>query len=211
MNEFEGPDYLLANYHQSGLFQVNRVIQILNNLEDEWYDEKQSKLEYIERLKNELEKSKAEYSKSWLKERIEEENNGLKRLNAKEKPIRSADEENLLDNTLIDLVNRKVKKFKLIYNNSKNLFLEFRASKRDVRIILPNIKQHIKNHILHDSDLDIFRILGFYPVGEDKLVIILSGSFEETLMKIKTILIKIVFDIFCYYKDSNQSFIEFDY
>lgn len=208
MNDFEGPDYGSAGYHQKALYHVHRTLRILKKMDDELYDKKQRKIDSIEWIKKQLEQSKSDFLKPWLKEKLINESKELEMLNASPKQ-QAPPGETLLDHSLMDLLNKKIPGFKLVYNKSKNLFLEFHATKHNIKIILPGIRQHMKHFILYDSDLKSLRDLGFVAVNNNKLVVTLLNQGEETLIKIRTILVKVVFDIFAYHKDNTQSFIQF--
>jgi hypothetical protein len=63
--------------------------------------------------------------------------------------------------------------------------------------------------VLQDSDINSFNKLDFIlKDNESKLVLILSGSKEDVINKLKMILSKIIFEIFYFKEFQNESYIQ---
>ena len=209
LEDFDGPDYLLANYHQRAIFQINRNLQILKNLEDSLFNQKEFALRRISRIEKELEENKSEHLKSYLTERLQREKAELEKLNSIPKLATSEEDKQILENTLADLINKKIKKFKLVFSKSKNLYLEFLSPKNKIKIILPHIKQHIEKCNLYESEVIAFQKIGFEIINGSRLEISFINEGEKTTYKLKFLLIKIIFKILYYTEHKNESYIEF--
>ena len=59
------------------------------------------------------------------------------------------------------------------------------------------------------TQLELLEKLGFELTNKRKFVLVVDNKGEESHLKLKVLLIRIVFDVFCYYQDKNESFIEF--
>lgn len=156
-------------------------------------------------------KNESDLLKQYLTERLEKEIAYFEKLNSTPEPVTLKDDEIILENALNDLINKKIKKFKFIFNNSENLYLEFISSKKTIKMTLPKIKQHIKKRTIHDSTLESFQQLGFAIINGNKLEMSIINEGEEAIRKIRFLLVKIVFDILCYTDTENESYIEFEY
>ena len=134
----------------------------------------------------------------------------LEKLNQIPKQTALPENETLFDETLKKLVDKKIKKLKLILKKVDNLFLGFSYSNKTLKVTLPYVKQHTKKWILHDDNINSFKNLGFDLVENDtKLILTLTGGKEDILQRLKLILSKIVFEIFYFKEFDNESYIQF--
>jgi len=205
LEDVEGPGYLLANYHQRALFQVQETLRVRHNYEDEFFEEKDRLSRSISRFETLFENNKSQF----LKERLQELRAKLDQLNSTPKTNSSGQEENILENALADLVYRRIKKFKLILDRSKNFYLEFSGSKKAIKIVVPNVKLHIKEDTFYDSQLRILQKIGFELTNGNRLEILFIIEGETTIERIKFLLVKLFFKVFYYKSFQNESYIEF--
>jgi hypothetical protein len=202
---FDGPDYLLAHYHQQSLYQVQHTLQILNNFEDPLFDEKEHALRNIYWLEKQSENTTSEY----LEEHLQKAKAKLAGLNFTPKVTSAHQEENILEKALSDLVYKKIKKFKLVLNNPQNFFLQFLSSGNTVKIVLPDVRSHIKKNTFYESHLTMFQKNGFEMTNGNKLVKLFNNKGEETIHQMRFLLVKVVFKIFHYKEFEKECFIVF--
>jgi hypothetical protein len=205
LEDFEGPDYRLANHHQRALLQTQQVLRVLYNYEDEFFEEK----ERLSRNISLLEKQVADRDSPFLEERLKELKIKLEKLKAVPKTNTDASEQNILQTALIDIVNKNVKKFRFILNNAKNLYLEFLTVRKTIKIVLPNINFHIKQNTLYESEITAFLKIGFEWIGRNKLEISFTNEGEITVERIKFLLVKVIFQILYPENYRDESYIEF--
>jgi hypothetical protein len=97
----------------------------------------------------------------------------------------------------------------LILNNSNQLYLQFISQGNTIKIILPNIKKHIKNDTLYESQITHFQKYGFEITSKYTLVKSFQNKGEDTILQIKMLLVNVFFKIFYFKAFDNQSYIEF--
>ncbi len=205
LEDLEGPNYLLANHHQTALYQVQQTLHILYNLDDALFDEKERALKSISFLEETLKTHKSSYTEQHL----QNAKITLAKLQTTSKAIFANQEENILEKAIFNLVHKKVKKFKLVLNNSKQLYLQFISQGNTVKITLPNIKKHIKDNTLYESQITHFQKYGFEITIKNTLVRSFQNKGEETISHIKMLLVNIIFKIFYFKAFDKQSYIEF--
>jgi hypothetical protein len=207
LEDFEGPDFLLASYHQQALYKTNHVLRILYRFKDSRYDEKQRKISTIRALEKQLQEASPEYHKKYLEEWIQKEKSILEELNAtpaNETPVK---EELKIDDVIRDLVSCRIKKFKLIFDRSENLFFQFLSSKRAIKIVFSGVKAHLKNDMLHHSQIKFLTRIGFVSVNENRMELSIQND-GEAIDNIRTIISRIAFDSFGWIGSMNDSYIE---
>lgn len=203
-------EYLLANYHSEALYLLNRRLQTFNNIDDKLYDEKVFKQRRISGLEKWIKTESSDYMKKHYENEIQRAKEELEKLNQIPKPATFSDNATLLDETLTKLIERKIKKLKLILKKKDNLFLGFSYSKKKLKVTLPYVKQHTKKWIIYEDNINSFKNLGFdLTENESKLTLTLTGNKEDILNKLKLILSKIIFEIFYFKEFDNESYIEF--
>jgi len=203
-------EFLMAHHYQTAFYQINGRLQTLNNILDRLYDEKRSRKDSIrgfERLKDHADSDRW---RQFHEEQIRRTKEELEKLNQIPiKPVAHA-AVTLLDETLAKLTEGKIKNLRLILSRKKNLLFVFTYSKKILKTTLPNVKQHMKDYILDDDDINSFKGLGFELTNNgNRLILILTGNKEEIITELKLILSKIVFDIFYFRNFDKESFIEF--
>lgn len=203
-------EYLMAHYHSQALYHLNRGLQTLKNIDDKLFDEKDSRQRRIDGLQKQLEAESSDYMKQYYVEELQRAKEEFEKLNQIPKPATVPDNESLLDETLKNLVDKKIKNLKLILKKADNLFLGFSYSKKVLKVTLPSVKQHKNKLILHDENINSFKNLGFsFAESETKLTLTLTGDKEDILNRLKLVLSKVVFEIFYFKEFDNESYIEF--
>jgi hypothetical protein len=74
-------EYQLAHFHQVALFQLNRRLQTLKNIDDNLYDEKSFKQNIIKKLEKELETESSDYLREYLTADLLKQKDALNKLN----------------------------------------------------------------------------------------------------------------------------------
>ena len=204
LEDFEGPDYLLAHYHQKALFKVEHTLRILNRLEDSLYDEKQRNLRLISFYEKDIEKSDSELYKKYLTEQLVKYKKRQEELNSVPKPIDSQNDNQILENTLSQLVSKKIRKFKIVFNKSENVVLSLTTKKGIIKIS----SSAIKREIIHKSELELLEKLGFTLTNRSRLVLFLNHQGIDQLTALRFLLARIVFDISYFRHPTDENFIE---
>ncbi len=203
-------EYLMAHYHTQALYQLNGRLHALKNIDDKLFDEKYLIQRRIEGLQKRMETESSDFMKEYYFKDLQRAKGELEKLNQIPKQATIPDNDNLLDETLKKLVDKKIKNLKLILKKGDNLFLGFSYSKKTLKVTLPYVKQHIKKWVLYDDHINSFRNLGFDLIeNETKLTLTLTGDKEDILNRLKVILSKIVFEILYFKKFGNESYIQF--
>jgi hypothetical protein len=202
-------EYLMAHYHSEALHQLNGRLQTLNNIDDNLYDEKESRQRWINDLQKKIEAESLTNMKEYLEKRLQHEKEALERLNQTPKQA-TPGHETLLDETLKKLVDKKIKNLRLVLKKTDNLYLRFSYSKKVLKLTLPYVKQHTKKWILNEDHINAFKNIGFeLAESETKLCLTLTGDKEDILNRVQLILSKIVFEIFYFKEFANESYIQF--
>ncbi len=157
MEGLEGPDYLSAHNYQNALNRVNGTIWTLNRFEDKKYDDwqrYQKLLAFYEYIL--LSKDDGSMKKhipgiiQWIEEKLE----GLPET---EPSGNLQNAPGILEKAILDLVSKKIKKFKIIFNKSEGVFLEISAKGRDIKLV----SSFIKKDDVYSLQLGLLQKLGF--------------------------------------------------
>lgn len=209
LNDFD-TDYLSAHYCSIALSQNNYQLQILKHLEDPLYSEKlrhSGNISFYEKMMTDefLGVSKEYYEQQILKAKKE-----IECLNQIPKYEVNEDSSSIIDEFLSKLLNNQLAKAELILNNSNNLSLQFRYIKRTVTLKIPFLKKHIAKQVLYEDRVISLKKIGFQITNdENNLVMLFAGEKEEILIRIKSVLAKIVFDVFHFSEFQNETFLKF--
>jgi hypothetical protein len=202
-------EYQLAHFHQRALYQLNGRLQTLRNIDDIFYDEKSYKQKWINVLEKRLEAANSSDWKEYLAKNLLKHKEALEKLNQSSRQETSSHNENIFENTILDLIEKKIKSFRLVLKKTDNLLLEFSYSRKTLKVILPHLKVLINKWTLHEDNLKTFINLGFVLINNQaKLVLELTGDKEIIIGNLKTILSKIVFEIFYFKEFQNESYIQ---
>lgn len=204
-------EYQMAHFHSKVLYRLNRKVQTLRAIEDEFSEEKYLIGLSLKHLYAKLDTVTNMEEKVWLNEAIEERKARLEKLNSI-KPIEKTSNigTSFFYETLRRLLSKEIKNVKLVLSKKDNLCLLFSYDKKTLRITIPHIKQHLKSQLIVQYQLILFEKNGFIlSVSDSRLVLNLTGNKEEILCRAKIILSKIVFEIFNFKDFANESFIQF--
>jgi hypothetical protein len=192
-------EYLMAHYHSEAIGLVNRKLQTLRNLDDKNYDSKKMISQLIRQSELQLEQEYPDRMKDHFKKEIEKLKLELEELEKREKV--SVRKSVILSENLNLVLSRKQRGIRIVLKKSANFSLEVRRNRLGVKILIRNIKSLRKNYLITDENIQHFYALGFkLSKGENTLTLIRNRSKENLLAEIKTIISKIVFEIF-YFKE----------
>ena len=176
-------EYQFAHFHQRALYQLNGRLQTWQNIDDIFYDEKSQKQRWITVLERRLENVNSDDLKEYLNKDLQGHKETLEKLNQGSLNKASSENENIFNNILLDLVEKKIKGFKLILKKTDNFLLEFSYRNETLKVILPNVKSLINKWTLHEDNIKIFINLGFvFKDNQSKLVLKLTGK-KETIIE----------------------------
>lgn len=207
LEDFEAPNYLLAHNHQKALYRVDDSIRTLNRLEDSDYDHKQFCLRLIAKFEKDIETTDSEYMKKYFFEMLQVYKEKLEKINSIVPSAKSQSNAGILETALVDLVSKKIKKFKIIFNKSERVSLELSAKGQVVKIV----SSIIKKDAIHNSELDLLQKLGFELTNNNKLVFQLKNKDDSSLVKLRFLLTRLVFDVSYFRHPAGENFIEFPY
>ena len=202
-------EYLFAHFHFEALGQVNSQLQTLKNLDDELYDEKNSRLMAIERIRLTLDSGKYDVPREFFEKHLERNQKELQKLNEIPKSLKHHIGDNVLDNHMNLLLKRKLRAFRIVLMKGDNLVIEIKRIKGTIKITLPYVNRLIRNYTLSDERINKFKGLGFeFTDKGDKLIKTLTDETDELRLKLKTLLAIIVFEVFYFKELDKDTYIE---
>lgn len=204
-DEFEGPDYIAAHHHQQALFTINRTLETLYSLNDKYYSEKQSCERFIKYFQKQLEVADAKNLEDYLEAQLLHYKDKLESLTLKSKVAQNTSDSKIFDNTLTELINKKIKKFKIVFNQSENIWLQF-SNRGSIIKIVSSVMKRVN---LHYSERNLLEKLGFTLNKRNQFVFLLDNSNEDVYQKIQYLMVRIVFDVSIFKPSSHGGFIEF--
>ncbi|TDO28048.1 hypothetical protein BC659_0106 [Sediminibacterium goheungense] len=202
-------EYLMAHYKSEALYEVNRRLRKLHNLEDPLYDQKDSLQRRLKRVQKQRESETDPYMKDLLERWVREGQEELGKLH--QVPIEqtpSSVPQTFFDETLERLLKKEIKNLKLVLSQQQNLILQFSYTKNTLNITMPDIHEHLKKWVFYEDQLTILKSLGFQlSASGNRLTLSLTGDKTEILSQVKVILCKIIFEIFALIGFRNESFL----
>ncbi|MGG9964477.1 hypothetical protein [Ferruginibacter sp. SUN106] len=209
LEDFEEPDYYLAHYHQEALYQIRNTLRILYSFKGDVFLEKQFSLSKILRLEKELKKSDLIIPKELLEEYLEKEKKYIEKIELAPKVIEPDIKETILDIALADLIDNKIKKFRLVFNKSANVSLFFSRSNKSIRIAFSDIRNHLKNNIFDESQIQYLENQGFAYINKNKLEASIKIHDDQTYRNIRFLLAQVVFKMLLHAGDDENAYIQF--
>ncbi|GAO41371.1 hypothetical protein [Flavihumibacter petaseus] len=201
---------LMAHYHAQALYLLNRKIQTLQTIEDRWHYEKLFLQSRIHDWEEKLDQDLPEYLRQYFNEVLQDNKAQLEKLLLAQRPKIPVGKENLFDQVLENLFARKIKNVRLFVKKSDNFYFRFSYSKDTLNVTLPNVKQLSKKDFLNEDYLEKFRLFGFSPADNGHmLTLTVSGNRNDLIKKVKTILSRIIFDVFYFVDFENESCFEY--
>ena len=202
-------EYQLAYFHQRALYQLNRRLQTLKNINDKFYDEKSFIWNRISFLEKNIKPENPDALNDYFFNELDEAKEELEKLIQRSNKVDSAEDKLIINEAMSDLLEKKIKNFKLILIRKDNLFLEFKYIGKTLCVTIPLVKKHIKNGVLYEWRINKLKRLGFESQKKDsKLVLKLKADKEKLLENLKIILCKIIFEVFYFKEFENESYIE---
>jgi len=202
-------EFLMAHYHRRALFQLNRQLLTLKNIDDRLYDDKMSLTSRINFLETYIKNEDVAKLTNYFSEELKNAKEELETLN--QISSNNASSNSSIFNDAIDkLIGKKINKLKLILKKSNNLFFAFTYSQRTLKVSMPYLKQHIGSYIIHDENLEKLKGLGFKLAdNQSKITLTLSGNKEDITNNLNQILSKIIYEVFYVKEFENESYIQF--
>jgi len=200
----EGPDYLSAHNYQNALNRVNSTIRTLNRFEDKYYDDRQRYQKLMAIYEKDIASTDSENMKKYISGVLQVYKEKIERLNEIDPSANSQTNTGILEKAMLDLVSKKIKKFKIIFNKSEGVFLEISAKGRDIKLV----SSFIKKDDLYSLQLGLLQKLGFELTKRNKLVCLLKNVDESSLDKLRFLLTRLVFDVYYFRHPARENFIE---
>ncbi len=201
-------DYISAHHFSEAIERLNRQLNVLYNIHDPFYDEKERFKRKIEIYQNRIANESSEWAKRAFEKELNHSIEELNNLNHVPKQISSAEKSRILENTLMNLLDRKIKNLKLYLKRSENLLMDFTFSKKTLKVTLPNVKQLSKKWVLQDIHILAIKNVGFQPTKDgSKLIMNITGNQDKILENVNQILLKIIFEIFHFKEFENDCFL----
>ncbi|MDB5191271.1 MAG: hypothetical protein JWQ96_834 [Segetibacter sp.] len=198
-------DYLLAHSFSKALWEVDTKLRTFKSFEDSRYNEKVWRLDTIARLEKGLNSDHSDFLKDFYVDRIKQEKEELRKLSLHTEPVKK-DTEGIIDETLLKLVERKIKSFSVVLYQRDNLYFQIEIVGRAFKITFPDVEFHRSNERLHDGSLKLLARIGF--VNErDNLILLLPYKDSEDLNSLKIVLSRIFFEVF--YQDGRETYIRY--
>lgn len=207
-NYLKEQEYLPAHYHSEALALLNKKIQTLNNLNDQHFDLKFFKNNWMEHYKKSIQKEDSEFMKEFYQKELQKVEKELEDLN--QLPKTNESYQPVLNDILIRLINNQIKNVTLILNKKDQLAFKFSYSSKVFKITFPHINKHTERLVISPENVSLLKALGFQSNDDQtKLIFTATGNKETILSQINFILGKIIFEVFYFKNFENESFIKF--
>ena len=126
LNDIEGPDYLLAHYHQAALFQVNRTIRLLNVFEDKYFDDKENIRRLILKFKNDIETADSEAMRNYAEVQLQRFMDQLGKIDALSGKAKNDGDDKIVETALADLIAKRIRNLRSSSINPKRFSSNYR-------------------------------------------------------------------------------------
>ncbi len=207
-NAVEEKDFLTAHYYAKAYHHVNEKLRLLYQIDDPLYDQKEFKRDWLQGFKK-ITKNGSLGVKSYYKKQIKHLEDEIEKLNQISRAVKPSENHNVINENLLNLLDKRIKYFRLILKNDDNFFINFYYKKKNLNLIIPHVKQLINNNVLNDHTINPLKNLGFnYTANNTKLILTLTGDNEDMLNKAKETISRIVFEIFYFKIFKNKCFIQ---
>jgi hypothetical protein len=203
-------DYLNAHYNQQALYQVQRRLRTLHNIDDRLYDRKHYLRNSIRITEEEMLRTDSDLLRDYFSSEIALAKDALEKISQTPDRSPATGPDLLFENVLNRLLDGEVNGVKLMLKNKDNFFFAFSYSNKKLQVKLPHIKTLLKKWVLNEPYIDTFKKMGFVmTANENTLILTISGSKEKIVNRTMLILSKIVFDMFYFIEFENQSYIHY--
>lgn len=190
-------DYVVARRYSKGLNLVNQKLQVLYNLDDNLYDEKQRSIKLINALEEEIKSSDLEYGDNYYAKRIAAERESLDKLHEDSLAKGKKQERGVLDELLNNILEGELEGFTLVLSKSQNLCCNLKRVRRTLIISIPEARRHVASYLLYKKNIKQLKRVGFSAYdNKDKLMAFLPFSNQAELGLVKAVLARIAFEVF---------------
>lgn len=205
-------EFMNAHFHSQGLFQVERQLDILYKLKDPNFTRKQELERNIRMYEASFQRSPRLSLDSYYIKELDKNKQELNKLN--EQKIGFPLDDQQLDNALFDVVEGKHTGFILYLNSQENLAINFELIEAGLLELSISLKEFLKVDYFFDSDDDssetrpnnALKQLGFNVNSRsNKLVKIIDTKDFKNAIEIKTILSRLIYDLFRYAEIDNPA------
>ncbi len=194
-------DYKYAKYYLKNLRLLQKTLFNLYALSDYNHAEKTEVLRQISNSDLMLQKQQDDFFKKFAVNRSRELNVKLSALN--KMPVVEVEEKNDLENAIIRLLEKDIKRFKLFILRTKNFYMDFSLQRQDiVRIEFTPFKNFYEYFSISDFEIQALQRIGFM-LNQDRLYINFDLTNQST-QAIKIFLSRIFFEVF--YWHSRKGF-----
>jgi len=208
-NFVEESEYLNAHYHSQASYKVQSQLRILYKLRDPFYDDKQRLEQTIKMFNKPDEIAKSPRLQAYYESKIAECQEELKKLNGQKKD--SAYDEQRLDDALFKIIEGVYTGFILYLNASDNLSFTFEKVGLEIEISV-TVKSILKADVFltdeeeHTWPINKFKALGFNlnSTGNRFIYRLETNNLNSTLA-VKTLLSRVIYDLFNYYELDNPA------
>lgn len=201
----EDSEYKQAHYHNKALNKVSLQLQTLKNLSDPLYERKRM----LERTKimysrYTTDPKFAEMGKHLLQELKKEEGElDLEKVQPEQPDSQEIDE------AIFELVEQRIKGFRFNLYSESNLYLHFELIDDIIEISFTPFKELTNEHVLYKREKKALKALGFtYSTGKEYMYYNYNVNGFKDAIELKTLLSRIVFDVFFYKNLDSPATIE---
>lgn len=200
-------EYGKAHLFFKGLLRVNKQLQTLHNLQDEWYDEKVRRAGAIKLLEAKLADAEA-YMRGYYTRYLAAEQEKLVELTRA--PAQKAPAGQVVHDVLGRLLVGELAGFTLVLQESTRLYCHIRAVRKTLFMTIPEVRRHRAGYTLQKSHLRKFRSLGFRLYdNKDKLILFAPYSTPEEVSAVQCTLARIAFEVFYFKELAGETFIRY--
>ncbi len=202
-------EFLIAHFHLEALEQINRRLQTLKNLKDEFYDDKYFIKRVIENLRKKFKEEPDDSLKSITSRFIDEKEKELSELNQIPKRQKSKSGKNVLLDYLSQFVRGEIRGLHITLGKTGNLSIEINRIKVGAKLTMSNIRKLEADYLLSEERILKLKGLGFMSNKKgDKAIISISGKKNELTDKIIKLISVIVFEVFYFKELGSEGTIE---
>jgi len=202
-------DYLAAHHHFKALSRVNHQLKTLEGIADPLAYKKDPLRRNVQFYEKLIAVATSDISKTFHQEKLEQVWRELEALNQSSFP-KNEELEIDLDIVLNELIKKEIKSFKLTLNFREPVYFNINRIKKTVELSFPHVNKNLNNQMFMHGWLKRLMKLGFqFSNDQSKLVLILPFSNDNDVLGLKTILSRMVYDVFNIKDFASHCFVEY--
>ncbi len=202
-------EYLHAHFHFEAIAQINRQLNTLKNLDDEWYEKKQMLEHTIKRLREHLELRPESKLNQTISSQIEAHEKELAQLNRIPEKEEKKNETTQLKNSLELFVKNKIRGLRIIFKNVDHLAIEIRHTSGGAKLTISDTKKLQSEYVLNEEGMLKLKAMGFLENNKgDKMTAMLLYNKSILFDKIRSVMAVIVFEVFYFRELGKEAVIE---